>query len=320
MAAVLALAEPSAATLLRPAPDPAFALLLVLLAGGYVALLRRRARAHPERRWPAGRSWAWGLGVATLVVATQSGLGRYDTALFSLHMVQHLLLGMVAPLLLALGAPVTLALQGAPRGVQVGLLRILDHPVARALAHPIVAWSLFSLSLFALYFTPLLDLSLRNDLVHTAVHLHFVAAGFLFCWAVLAVDAGRRRTGPAARLLAVALTIPLHALLGLAIQSGADDPLGAEEYGRVVRDWGGTLAADQRTGAGVLWGLGELWGVLLVVIVGLRWMQAEARQQAREDARLDAEATAAADQSSPTAARASSTSERASEPGATRRR
>jgi cytochrome c oxidase assembly factor CtaG len=289
---MVALAAPSAATLLRPAPDPAFALLVVLLAGGYVLLVRRRGRAHPERPWPPGRSWAFGLGVATLAVATQSGLGRYDTALFSLHMVQHLLLGMVAPLLLALGAPVTLALQGAPRGVQVGLLRILDHPVVRVLSHPIVAWSLFSLSLFALYFTPLLDLSLRNDLAHTAVHLHFVAAGFLFCWSVLAVDAGRRRTGHAARLLAVALTIPLHAILGLAIQSGADDPLGAETYGRVARTWGGSLASDQRTGASVLWGLGEIWGVVLVILVAVSWMGHEARRQTREDARLDAERVA----------------------------
>ncbi len=286
---MVALAAPSAATLLRPAPDPGFALLVVLLGVGYAVLVRRRRDAHPERTWPAGRSWAFGLGVAVLAVATQSGLGRYDTALFSLHMVQHLLLGMVAPLLLALGAPVTLLLQGGPRGVQVGLLRILDHPVARALSHPVVAWSLFSLSLFVLYFTPLLDLSLRDDLVHTAVHLHFVAAGFLFCWSVLGVDAGRRRTGHAARLLAVALTIPLHALLGLAIQSGADDPLGAEEYGKVVRDWGGSLASDQETGAAVLWALGEVWGVVLVILVAVAWMQSEARRQAREDARLDEE-------------------------------
>ncbi len=292
--AMVALAAPSAATLLRPAPDPALALLVVLLAAGYAVLVRRRRAAHPGRTWPAGRSWAFGLGVATLAVATQSGLGRYDTALFSLHMVQHLLLGMVAPLLLALGAPVTLVLQGGPRGVQVGLLRILDHPVVRVLSHPIVAWSLFSLSLFAVYFTPLLGLSLRSDLVHTAVHVHFVAAGFLFCWSVLGVDAARRRTGHAARLLAVALTIPFHAFLGLVIQSGADDPLAAEEYGRVARDWGGSLASDQRTGAGVLWGLGEVWGVVLVIIVGLGWMRAEARRQAREDARLDAEDAAKA--------------------------
>jgi putative copper resistance protein D len=286
---MVALAAPSAATLLRPAPDPGFAVLVVVLGVGYAVLVRRRRAAHPERTWPVGRSSAFALGLAVLAIATQSGLGRYDTALFSLHMVQHLLLGMVAPLLLALGAPVTLLLQGGSRGVQVGLLRILDHPVVRVLSHPIVAWSLFSLSLFAVYFTPLLDLSLRDDLVHTAVHLHFVAAGFLFCWSVLGVDAGRRRTGHAARLLAVALTIPVHALLGLAIQSGADDPLGAEEYGRVVRDWGGSLAEDQRTGAGVLWALGEVWGVVLVILVAVGWMQAEARRQAREDARLDEE-------------------------------
>ena len=41
------------------------------------------------------------------------GLARYDTTLFSVHVVQHVLLGMVAPVLLALGAPVTLALQAA---------------------------------------------------------------------------------------------------------------------------------------------------------------------------------------------------------------
>jgi len=280
---VAALPAPSAGTLLDPAPDPAFLVLALLLAGGYAGLARARARRHPERPGAPGRSWAFGAGVAVLVVATQSGLGRYDTALFSLHMVQHLLLGMVAPLLLALGAPVTVALQGAPRGGQVALLRVLRHPVARLLTHPLVAWSVFSFSLFALYFTPLLDLSLRHDLVHTAVHLHFVASGFLFCWSVLGVDADRRRTPHAVRLLAVALTIPLHALLGLALQAGADRPLAPEVYRAAGRAWGGSAAADQRTGAAVLWGLGELWGVTLVLLVVGAWMGADTRRQARED-------------------------------------
>ncbi len=283
-----AVAAPTAGTLLRPHLDPAFAVLVVVLGGGYIALLRRRRARHPDHPWPVGRTVAFALGVATLAAATLTGLARYDTALFSLHMVQHLLLGMVAPLFLALGAPVTLFLQGAPRGAQVGLLRVLDHPVVRAVTHPVVAWALFSLGLFVLYTTPLMGLSLRNDLVHTAVHLHFVAAGFLFCWSVLGVDADRRRTGHAARLLAVALAIPLHALLGLMLHAGADHPLAAAEYGGVARDWGGSLASDQRTGAGILWGVGELWGVALVVLVAARWMAADARRQAREDERLAA--------------------------------
>lgn len=287
---MVALAAPSAATLLRPAPDPAFAIVVVVLAVGYAALWRARRARHPDQPWPARRSWAFGLGVATLAVATQSGIARYDTALFSIHMLQHLLLGMVAPLLLALGAPVTLALQGSSRSGQVALLMILDHPIMRFLSHPLVAWSLFSLSLFVVYTTPLFGLSLRNGPVHTALHLHFLAAGFLFCWSVVGVDVGRRRVGHAARLLAVALTIPFHAFLGLMIQAGADAPLGADEYGAVVRTWGGSLTSDQQTGASLLWGLGELWGVLLVILVAADWMRAEARRQAREDARLDAEA------------------------------
>lgn len=282
---MVALAAPSVRTLLAPSPDPAFLVVVALLGGGYAALVRARARRHPGRPAPGrARGWAFGAGVAVLAGATQSGLARYDTALFSLHVVQHLLLGMVAPLLLALGGPVTVALQGLPRGGQVALLRLLGHPAARALTHPVVAWSLFSLSLFALYFTPLLDLSLRHGLVHTAVHLHFVASGFLFCWSVLGVDADRRRTPHALRLLAVALTVPLHALLGLALQAGADRPLAAEVYGAVERAWGGSPAADQRTGAAVLWGVGEVWGLVLVVLVALSWMGAEARRQAREDA------------------------------------
>lgn len=230
----------------------------------------------------------------TLMVATQLGLSRYDTTLLSLHMGQHLLLGMVAPLLLALGAPVTLALQGAGRSGQVALLRVLGHPAAQALTHPLMAWSVFSLSLFALYFTPLFELSLRNGLVHTAVHLHFLASGFLFSWSVLAVDQARRRWSHPARLLAVSLTVPLHALLGLVLHAGADRPLGASVYGAVDRTWGATLASDQRTAAGLLWGVGELWGVLLVIVVALSWMAADARRQERDDARLDAEAAAGA--------------------------
>ena len=66
-------------------------------------------------RWPAGRTAAFLGGMACFVVATQSGLAAYDTALLSVHMVQHMVLAMVVPVFLALGAPVTLALRTLPR-------------------------------------------------------------------------------------------------------------------------------------------------------------------------------------------------------------
>jgi putative copper resistance protein D len=289
-----AVEAPSAGTLLRPAVAPGFLLLSVLLLGGYLALVRARDARHPEHRWPRTRTGWFVAGVAVVLVATQSGIARYDTTLFGMHMLQHLLLGMIAPLMLALGAPVTLALQGSSRSWQVGLLHLLNHPVARVLTHPIVAWSLFSLSLFGLYFTPLLDLSQRNGAVHAAVHLHFLAAGFLFCWSVVGRDVGHRRPSDAARLLAVALTIPFHAILGLALHAGAANPLPAVAEAAAARDWGGSAGADQRTAAALLWAVGEVWGVALVLIVAAGWMRDEARRQAREDVRLDAERARAA--------------------------
>lgn len=287
--ALVATEAPSAASLLRPVVAPGFLVLGLLLLVGYLALVRARDARHPDRPWPRSRTACFVAGAVVVLVATQSGIARYEEVLFGAHMVQHLLMGMIAPLLLALGAPVTLALQGASRPWQVALLRILNHPVARVLTHPIVAWSLFSLSLFALYFTPLLDLSRSNDAVHTAVHLHFLAAGFLFCWSVVGRDVGHRRPSDAARLLAVVLTIPFHAILGLALHAGADNPLGAVVDGAAARDWGGSAAADQRTGAALLWAVGEVWGLVLVLIVAAGWMRDEARRQARDDIRLDAE-------------------------------
>ena len=55
-----------------------------------------------------------------LAFALISGIERYDTTLFSVHMVQHILLMLVAAPLIALAAPITLILRrlvtGDPQG------------------------------------------------------------------------------------------------------------------------------------------------------------------------------------------------------------
>src|SRR5262245_47671593 len=110
------------------------------MAAFYVGGLRRlRARG---RSWPTARTVAFVSGLVVILVATGSGLAVYDDVLFSLHVVQHVLLGMVAPLLLVLGAPVTLALQSGSRSTQRRLLRVLHSQPARVLTHPLTAWLL----------------------------------------------------------------------------------------------------------------------------------------------------------------------------------
>jgi putative membrane protein len=263
------------------------ALVWVLLAAALYLTGMRRLDAR-GRAWPASRAAAFFCGLGVIVIATQSGLAAYDRVLFSLHVAQHVLLGMVAPVLLVLGRPVTLALQASTRHGQERTLRMLHSRPVRIVSHPLTAWGLFAGSLVVLYFTSLYELSLRNGWVHGAVHAHFVLVGVLFMAFVVGLDPIPGAMPFGGRLLFVLVLIPFHTFLGVALLS-SNQVLAADWYDDVRRSWGSTPLADQRTGAGLLWIAGELFGVLAIVLVVRQWMQAEERKAARLDRQLDAE-------------------------------
>lgn len=285
--------------------DPVAAAGCALASGTYVAGVHRLGRrsppgggaggpgypGRPAAPWRRGRTAAFGAGVATIVIATQSGLAAYDTTLFSAHVAQHVLLGIVAPLLLALGAPVTLALQAARRPTQVNLVRVLRSRPAAVVAHPVTAWLVFGATLFALYFSPLYELSLRSAALHAWVHIHFVAAGSLFAWTTIGLDPVPHRLGHGGRLLLVVLSVPFHAFVGLALLA-ATRPLAAGWYAARGRDAAAALA-DQRVGAALMWLVGDVTALAVSVLVAQRWWQVEQRRTRRLDARLDAERAAA---------------------------
>jgi cytochrome c oxidase assembly factor CtaG len=278
----------SASTLITEAAlDPAGATLLVVSSLGYAVGVRRlAARGRP---WPVGRGLAFAGAMVLLAVATQSGLAAYDTVQFSAHMVQHLLLGLAVPILFVASRPLTLALQAGSRPTQVSLLRALHHPVARLLGHPLVSAGLFASTLWVLYFTPLYALSATNDLVHVALHLHFVAVGVLFYGAVLAGDPRPVEVPPAGRVGLAFLAVPLHAFVGIALITGTE-VLGAAAHqdGRLA--WQGDALADQRFGAGLLLVVGEVIGLVVVLAALMAWMRADLRAAAREDRALDLQA------------------------------
>lgn len=272
--------DPSLRALLVPAGiDPAALVWCTAVGLAYIVGVRRLAARG--RRWPRRRSVAFGVGVATLLVATQSGLAAYDAVLFSAHSVQHVLLGMVAPALIALGAPVTLALQAASRSLQQVLLGVLHSPLAKVLAHPAVVWLLFGGTLFVLYAGPLLEWSLRNGLVHSAVHVHLVAAGVLFCWTAIGVDPNPHRLPHGARVAFVFLAVPVHAVVGVSLL-GTTSLLAGGYYAEAPPPWHADVLADQQVGAGILWGAGELFGLVVTGIALTRWMSAEKRADRRQ--------------------------------------
>jgi putative copper resistance protein D len=262
-----------------------------LLAAAIAYLQGRRRLAADGVSWPARRTVYFLSGIAAIALALLSPVEAYDTALFSVHVAQHMLLTMVAAPLLVLGAPVTLALRVSRGRARRRLTRVLHSPPLRVIGHPLVAWVVFTMSLYALYFSPLFDLSLRQPFVHDLVHLHFLAAGLLFWWPVVGLDPSRWRLPHIARLGFVFLMVPFHAFLGVAIMNSGR--VLAPTLETFQRTWGPTPLADQQTGGAILWGAGDLIAIGAVLGVLISWASYEEKVVAPREDRRQARAHAA---------------------------
>ena len=251
-----------------------------------VVVLRRRGD-----RWPMGRTVAFVVvGMGTFALATMSGLAAYDTTLLSVHMVQHMLLSMVVPLALALGAPVTLALRTLPRRPRRWLLAVLHSRVARVLSFPPLTFTLYVVSPWALYFSGWYRASLESPWVHEMMHVHLVLVGALFFWPLMGVDPVPGRVGYPARMLLVVLTLPFHAFLGVTIM-GQERLLGGGWYPALhagpMGSWLPAPLDDQHLAGGILWGSGDLVGVVFFAVLFAQWVRSSMREAQREDRRLD---------------------------------
>lgn len=255
--------------------------LFAVLAAATFYVAGVRVLAQRGRHWSLARSASFGTGLILLLVATQSGIHPYAVGHFGLHVVQHILIGMAAPLFLALGAPVTLALQTAGRSTKVTILGVLHSQPVRIITHPVVATAIFTLSLFVFYFSPLLGLALGNPYVHNLLLLHFFGAGCLFYWAVLGLDPMAWRLPYGVRLALVLVTVPFHAFLGVGLIIGST-PLAAEHFTALGIPLD-TALSRQRLGAGIMWTLGEVVGLIAAGIILAQWMAHDSRAARRAD-------------------------------------
>lgn len=269
--------------------EPVLFVGLVCVSGAYLySVLVLRARGD---RWPLTRTLSFVvLGMGLLAFATMSGLGGYDRVLLSVHMVQHMLLSMLVPLLLALGAPVTLMLRTLPAPPRRWLLALLHSRLAKVLTFAPLTFLLFVISPWALYFTGWYDAALSSDFVHEMMHLHLVLVGSLFFWPLVGTDPVPGRIGYPFRLMTVFLTLPFHAFLGVTIM-GQQELIGGEWYRTLPEHAGLTWlpdsAEDQHLAGGILWGAGDLVGLVFLAVLFTQWVRSSMREADREDRRLD---------------------------------
>jgi cytochrome c oxidase assembly factor CtaG len=267
---------------------PPLLFVLVVWATGLYLFGVWRLRDRGDS-WPVGRTLAFVVGgMGSFFFATSSGVAAYDTTLLSVHMVQHMILTMVVPLFCALGAPVTLALRTLPRRPRGWLLAVLHSRVAKVLSFPPLTLALYVISPWALYFSGWYDATLRSDLLHELMHVHLVLVGALFFTPILGIDPVPGRVNHTFRLLLLLLTLPFHAFLGVTIM-GQSGLIGGSWYPSLHASipWLPDPYADQHLAGGILWGSGDLIGIMLFGVLFAQWVRSSMQEARREDRRLD---------------------------------
>ncbi|TWD83380.1 putative copper resistance protein D [Kribbella amoyensis] len=261
-------------------------LAVIILTGAVYLYGVHRLRARGDS-WSRARTFSFvGVGLGSAVIATQSALGTYDTVLLSVHMAQHMILSMLTPLAMALGAPVTLALRTLPQKPRGWLLSVLHSRFAKVLCFPLVGFAFFVLSPWALYFSNWYDATLQSTLLHDLLHVHFIAVGALFFWPLVGLDPVPGRVIYPFRLLLIFLSLPFHAFLGITIMS-ATTLIAEDWYTSFGRAWPPSPLRDQYIAGGLLWGTGDIVGILFFGVLFVQWVKQSQREARREDRRLD---------------------------------
>ncbi len=267
-------------------------LIGVATAGGAYLWAARRVAAAGRRPHPRWRTACFGGGLAAIVVALNSPIEAYEGVLFSVHMLQHMLLELVAAPLLLLGAPATLALRAASPSVRRGLLSVLHSRAVAVISFPLFGWLLFAAVNWGWHFSALYDQALENAALHYLQHATFLGAALLFWWPVIGADPSRWRLPYPVRLFYLFLAMPQNSFLGVALMSAP--AVLYPHYLTNLRAWGPTAVDDQSLGGILMWVGGDLVFLVGMAAVVAAWVRHEDRRTARLDARLDAQLDAEA--------------------------
>ena len=223
-----------------------------LYARGIRALWRRAGRGRGIPVWRAG---CYAAGIAALTIALISPVDGVSAALFSVHMVQHLLLVMVAAPLLILGQPQIGLLWGLPKSTRRGVARTWRKVPGlqagwRLTSQPAAAWALHTAALWLWHAPRLYEAAVREEAMHALEHASFVATALLFWW-VIAGHGARRRLGFGAAILYL-FTASLQSVILGALLALSHRPWYQVHFGTTT-PWGLSPLEDQRLAGLIMW-------------------------------------------------------------------
>lgn len=245
---------------------PAIWIPFLLLVGLFILYLFGLLQQHnAARSWNAWRTASFIGGIGLLAIAMWPPLVHYAHHDLRGHMMQHLLIGMLAPLGLVLAAPLTLVLRTLPTQKARMLTAVLGSRPFHYLSHPVTALFLNIGGMYLLYLTPLYTAMLDSPYLHYLMHIHFLAAGYLFVWAIAGPDPAPRRPGMRLRLAVLFVGTAAHAYLSKLMYAYAfprNTPHSIEEI---------------HAAAKIMYYGGDLAELLLAVVFFSMWYRARGR-------------------------------------------
>ena len=250
---------------------PVVTAVVVVSVGLYLWGAVRVARRHPARPWPARRTAAFAGGMLVMVLATQSGVGRYDDLLFYDHMIQHLMLLMVVPPLVIAGQPLTLLLHASRNPLHTWVKRVLRSPIASFLTWPVFGAVAYALTVLAAHLTSLANYFERSQTAHDAEHALFVIIGYLFFLPLLGREPIKWRLSYPVRFVTLVLLMPVDTFTGLALGYGSANSPGVPAGPRPA--WAPSAVSDLHLGGAVRWIGGDGIMFVLMMLVFLMWSQ-----------------------------------------------
>jgi putative copper resistance protein D len=249
-----------------------------------VAWLYLWAARRVRGGWPRRRQVAFLAGMATLLIALESGFDTFDDQLLSVHMEQHLLLLEVVPLLVLLGQPVMLALRVLPPDGRVTLARNLRR--AGPYTHPAACLAVFAAIVLGCHLPVFFDATVRHQALHDFEHGLFLLAGLLLWWPLVGADPSPRRAlNGFERIVYVIVAMVPMTIVGAYLDRATD--VVYAPYAATSPGFGVSAVLDQQNAGAIMWVAGSCVMVAAGLWAAVHALMEEERRQRARDARDD---------------------------------
>jgi len=201
------------------------------------------------------------MAMVTVALALLSPIDAIgDQYLFTVHMVQHLLLAALFPPLLLLSLPPWLVLPLFRRPSTAGIASFFTAPFAALL--------FFNADIYVWHLPVLYDATLSNEWIHIAEHLSFMVFGILNWWPVLSPLREQRLSYPL-QVLYLFAEGTIMMILGIVFTFS---PIAFySPYVHAPRLWDMSAVNDQQIGGLTMWYPGNLPYAYLLCVAFYRW-------------------------------------------------